>query len=67
MKQRLLLVFLTVCLLLSLFSCAPKEDNGKITVLCTLFPQYDWLRNITEGSDTVELKLIIANGTDPHS
>lgn len=67
MKQRLLLVFLTVCLLLSLFSCAPKKDNGKITVLCTLFPQYDWLRNITEGSDTVELKLIIANGTDPHS
>ncbi len=67
MKQRLLPVFLTVCLLLSLFSCSPKEDNGKITVLCTLFPQYDWLRNITEGSDTVDLKLIIANGTDPHS
>ena len=67
MLKRLLIILLSMSLLLSLLSCSPKKDEEKITILCTLFPQYDWLRNITDGSDTIELKLLIANGSDPHS
>ena len=70
MKKRLLSALLALCILLSLCSCttAGKQDESKsLKLLCTLFPQYDWLRSITAGVEGVEVSLIIANGTDPHS
>lgn len=68
MKKRLISVLLLICLAFSLFSCtANRKEDDKLTILCTLFPQYDWLRNITEGVEGIELSLIIANGADPHS
>ena len=70
LKSKALCVLLILCLSLSslaLFSCANNEDNGKISIVCTLFPQYDWIKNITDGSENIDLKLIIANGSDPHS
>ena len=70
LKSRLVCSLLVLCLLLSafsLFSCAEKKDDGKLHIVCTLFPQYDWLRNIVSGSQSIELDLIIANGSDPHS
>ena len=70
MKKRLISVLLLICLAFSLFSCTAsreKENDEGLTILCTLFPQYDWLRNITEGVEGIELSLIIANGADPHS
>ncbi len=59
------LLLLTLCL--SLCSCGEREDDGKIKIVCTLFPQYDWLRNIVGESDAVDLSLLIKNGTDIHS
>ena len=43
---------------------APK----KISVVATIYPQYDWLKNVIgERADAVDLKLLIKNGTDLHS
>lgn len=69
MKKRLSLIclLLVITLLPLLPSCAEPEDNGKITILCTLFPQYDWVKNIVGNSESVEVTLLIKNGTDPHS
>ena len=69
MKKRFICLLLMLCAVLSICSCGAtnKESDGKIKILCTLFPQYDWLRNITSGVENVEVSLIIANGTDPHS
>ena len=68
MKKRIICTLLAILLCFSLFSCnAKKEDNGRIKIICTLFPQYDWLKNITKGSENVEVSLLIANGADPHS
>lgn len=68
MKKRILCLILSIFICFSLFSCdAQNEENGKIKIICTLFPQYDWLKNITQGSDAVEVSLLIANGADPHS
>ena len=70
MKKRLLCALLALITVFLLCSCSQgqkKENSDKIKILCTLFPQYDWLRNIAKGSDSVELSLIIANGADPHS
>ena len=59
---------LLVCLLLPLLAaCGAPADDGRISIVCTLFPQYDWLRSIIGDSERIELSLIIQNGTDPHS
>ena len=47
-----------------------KKDSSqkKISVVATIYPQYDWLKNILgERADSVDLKLLIKNGTDLHS
>ncbi len=64
----LLALCLLLCLCFSLSSCQERNaDNGKIKIVCTLFPQYDWLSNIVGNSDTVELSLLVSNGADIHS
>ena len=47
-----------------------KKDSTpkKISVVATIYPQYDWLKNVIgERADAVDLKLLIKNGTDFHS
>ncbi len=72
MKKRLFCA-LALILALSLLSiplsgCGKNTtDDGKISIVCTLFPQYDWLRNIVGDVEQIELSLLIANGSDPHS
>ena len=44
-----------------------KDSNGKIKILCTVFPAYDWVSNVVGDSETVELSLLVENGTDLHS
>lgn len=43
-----------------------KTDNG-VSILCSAYPQYDWVRNITEGADGVEVSLLLENGEEMHS
>ena len=61
-----------LCLLSALFALsgcsAPQTyDAGKIHILCTIFPQYDWVREITKGAENTDVTLLIDNGTDMHS
>ena len=45
-------------------AAAPK----KVSVVATIYPQYDWLKNVVgDRLDAVDLKLLIKNGTDLHS
>ena len=59
----------TVLLLLMVFSlsgCSNQnaEDNGKIKVVCTIFPQYDFVRQI--AGDKVDLKMLLPFGMESH-
>jgi zinc transport system substrate-binding protein len=41
---------------------------SKKSIVCTTFPQYDWIKNIIgEKSGSFELTLLLNNGTDLHS
>ena len=44
----------------------PKTDD-RLQVVCTIFPEYDWARQLTQGVDNVDLTLLVKNGTDLHS
>ena len=53
---------------LSLFSCKNKrEDDGIIDIVCTAFPQYDWLRSVIGEGEGFSLRLLVDNGSDLHS
>ena len=50
-----------------ILGCAHKDD-GKIKVVCTIFPQYDWVREIIGNkADNVDLSLILNSRADLHS
>ena len=67
--KRLICIALALLLTLPLLTgCAgEKKRDGGIKIVCTVFPQYDWIRNILGDSEEIELTLIIQNGADPHS
>ena len=50
MKKRFLALLLAAALGVSLCACTPKEeDSGKLSVVCSLFPYYDFVREIGGG------------------
>lgn len=73
MAKNLLLVIIAFLMSLFMIGCGKNtgldtSKDGKISVVCTTFPQYDWMREITKGhEDCVDLKLLIDNGVDIHS
>ena len=68
--KKFLILMLVFALCLSLTACGDsgeQSDDGKITIVATIFPEYDWLRNLTAGSHNIELQLLIDKGVDLHS
>lgn len=54
--------------LTALCACSVKEENtDKLKIVCTIFPYYDWVKNIIGENEKTELILLLDNGTDPHS
>ena len=71
MKIRLSPLLLCLALLAGVLSgCggAAERDNGKLSVVATVFPLWDWTRELLDGgADEIELTLLLDNGTDLHS
>lgn len=44
---------------------AEKSDDGKISVVTTIFPQYDFARQI--GGDKIELTMLVTPGGESHA
>ena len=67
MKKRVLALLLAAVTALSLGACAPRqeESGGKLSVVCSLFPYYDFVRQI--GGDYVQPYLLVAAGREAHS
>ena len=67
--KRILVILLIPVLLFFLPSgCRPFEADGRINVVCTIFPQYDWLcRILGDNHDRINPVLLVKNGTDMHS
>ena len=71
MKLKKIVAGLTILLTLttSIFAKAKKaEKNNKLKVVTTIFPEYDWAREIIGNkASNVELTLLLGNGVDLHS
>ena len=43
-------------------------DGKKLSIITTIFPEYDWVRNILgENADNAEVTMLLDNGVDLHS
>ena len=63
---------LSILLMTSFLSACgeKKEDAGeeKIKIVTTIFPEYDWVRNIVGAeNETIEVDLLVDSGADLHS
>ncbi len=76
MKKRLSLIvkIASVILLLQLcmipaFAAGTEEQAGSdpIHIVCTIFPEYDWVRSIVGDSEQTEVTLLLDQGVDLHS
>ena len=66
--KRIITLFLTLALTLSLAACAApgeKADDGKIQIVATLFPYYDFARAI--AGDRADVTLLLSPGREAHS
>ena len=68
--KRFLALILAVIMAATIFggcSSAPAKDDGKLNIVTTIFPEYDWVSNITSGAEDVNITLLLENGADMHS
>ena len=60
MLKKIIAVLGTAVLTASLFSCSvPESDNDKLNVVCTVFPCYDWAKQIIGDTSDAELEIRI--------
>lgn len=66
--KRIIAVIFCLILVFTMSACgADNSNSGKINVVTTIFPVYDWVRNIAAGVDEVEVTMLIDSGVDLHS
>lgn len=63
--KKLLILLLAAALLTVLSACGLPEEDGRLSVVTTLFPQYDFARNI--AGERANVSLLLDFGVDAHS
>ncbi len=69
MIKKITAVLLALTVFVTAF-CACGENGNKsdrLKIVCTVFPYYDWVRNIVKDTENYDLVLLLDSGTDPHS
>lgn len=67
--KRLLAVLLSAVLLLTAFAGCGKvpDKGGKLKIIATIFPVYEWVKEVAAGVDDVDVSLLLDKGVDLHS
>ena len=76
MKKYMSSLLIMIIVILSVSACGEKNtseevkenNNTKIKVVTTIFPEYDWVKEIVgEDNKNVDLTMLLDNGVDLHS
>ena len=67
--KKIITLLLSLVLVAGVFSgCSGgKADSAKYSVVCTVFSEYEWTREIAAGDDDTEVKLLGGKGVDLHN
>ncbi len=60
-------VMLVICCLGGCGTGSRSLNDGKLDIVVTIFPVYDWVRNVVGDAPNVNVTLLLDNGTDMHS
>ncbi len=63
--KRIVTLLAALCLLLTFVGCNTAPQSSGVKIVCSVFPQYDFLREITKGAD-VSLSLLLRPGQESH-
>lgn len=71
-KNRILVMVLALALCMGLLcgcgSSSASSSAKKYSVVCTIFPEYDWVREVLgDKADNYDITLLLDNGVDLHS
>ena len=68
MIKKITAVIAALIIALTIFtSCEGVLGGGDLNVVCTVFPQFDWARNVIGDVKGVSLSVLLDSGTDLHS
>ncbi len=69
MKRIVFAVTAILCGSTTLFGCdiAEKPDDPTLSIVCTIFPAYDWVREIVGDIPNISITLLCDKGSDLHS
>ena len=67
--RRFISVLMAAPMVFAAWGCSAKAgNNGKLKVVTTIFPEYDWVKEIAGNNlDNIDLTLLCDNGVDMHS
>ena len=67
--KRVIAAVLCLLLALTVFSgCGIKKpSNARVKIITTIYPVYEWVKNIADDADGVEVSLLLDKGVDLHS
>lgn len=64
-KNKMITVLLAMITAFSLCACGAEKEMDKLLIVTTLFPQYDFARQI--AGDKAEVRLLLTPGSESHS
>ena len=72
MKRILKICLYTIALAVVVFMVGCKGndlpvDDGKLKIVTTIFPEYDWVKQIAGDSNNLDITFLMKNGGDLHS
>lgn len=72
MKRILKICLYTIALAVAVFMVGCKGndlpvDDGKLKIVTTIFPEYDWVKQIAGNSNNLDITFLMKNGGDLHS
>ena len=67
MKKYFAGVIAVVMLFTFMFAGASLAEEKKISVVTTIFPVYDWVRETVSDNENVEITMLLDDGVDLHS
>ncbi len=67
--MRLLIAIFMLCFVAAAVGgCGKGKKNGKLSVVVTIFPEYDWVKEILgDNPGNAEITMLLDNGADLHS
>ena len=67
--KKIISLFLIIMMCLCMLpACSGNTENaGDVSILCTIFPIYDWVCEISKNVPGVNVDLLMTNGSDLHN